>query len=137
MLLIDIIKKIDILNDLAWALGDIDLKRAQTLSETAYTLAASSDDAAPYLAGMAYSLRTQGYLNQRFGNYPLGLTQLLRAQEMCESLQLNDGLTDVLDGIAGIYFETLPSYTEIHREHAEVRRAFLNFFFLCETLWPE
>ena len=62
----DIIKKIDILNDLAWALGDIDLKRAQTLSETAYTLAASSDDAAPYLAGMAYSLRTQGYLNQRF-----------------------------------------------------------------------
>ncbi len=99
-------QKIDLLNDLAWALGDIDLKRAQSLGETAYTLATSAnDDAPPYPIGMAYSLRTLGYLNQRLGDYSLGLTQLLRAQELCESLQLDDGLTDVLDGIAGIYFQ--------------------------------
>ena len=57
---------IDILNDLAWALRDTDLQRAYALSETAYTLASSPDDGAPpYEVGMAYSLRTQGYVNQR------------------------------------------------------------------------
>jgi signal transduction histidine kinase len=102
----DIIAKIDILNDLAWVLCDIDLKRAQSLSETAYALAGATDDgAASYQTGIAYSLRTLGYLNQRVGDYPLGLTQLFKAQEIFESLKIDDALPDVLDGIAGIYFQ--------------------------------
>jgi tetratricopeptide (TPR) repeat protein len=100
----DVIHTIDILNDLAWALSDTDMSRAYALSETAYALANSpADGAPPYEAGMAYSLRTLGYLNQRLGNYPLGLSQLLKAREIFEALQLDEGLADVLDGTAGIY----------------------------------
>ena len=69
----DAYKKIDLLNDLAWALSDTDMQRAYALGETAYTLASSPHDGAPpYQAGIAYSLRTQGYINQRLGDYPLG-----------------------------------------------------------------
>ncbi|MCB0167777.1 MAG: PAS domain S-box protein [Anaerolineae bacterium] len=98
--------KINTLNDLAWALSDIDMQRARSLSETAYTLSqANGNGAEPYRKGMAYSLRTQGYLNQRLGDYPLGLTQLFKAQELCEALNLDEALTDVYDGIAGIYYK--------------------------------
>jgi signal transduction histidine kinase len=100
----DEVRMIDLLNDLAWALSDIDMQRAYALGETAYTLASSPHNSAPpHQAGIAYSLRTQGYINQRLGNYPLGLTQLLKAQGILESLQIGDGLADVFDGIAGIY----------------------------------
>ncbi len=69
----DAYKKIDILNDLAWALSDTEMQRAYALSETAYSLASTPHDGAPpYQAGIAYSLRTQGYINQRLGDYPLG-----------------------------------------------------------------
>ncbi|MCB9077862.1 MAG: PAS domain-containing protein [Anaerolineaceae bacterium] len=99
--------KIDILNDLAWALCDTDMQRAQSLSETAYALSseANGNGTEPYRLGMAYSLRTQGYLNQRFGDYSLGLTQLFKAQELCETLKLDDALTDVYDSIAGIHYQ--------------------------------
>lgn len=96
--------KIDLLNDLAWALSDVDLQRAYALAETAHALATSPDDGAPpYEAGIAYSLRTQGYLNQRRGDYSLGLSQLLKAQALFEAQELVDGLPDVFDGISGIY----------------------------------
>jgi signal transduction histidine kinase len=96
-------RRIDALNDLAWALADTDMKRAYALAEQACALAEdAAGEGTPYETGQAYGLRTQGYLNQRFGDYPLGLTQLLRAQPLCESLGLDDGLADVLDGIAGI-----------------------------------
>ncbi len=99
-------KKIDLLNDLAWMLSDKDAKRAYSLSEEAYTLAELTEDSnLPYQAGMAYSLRTLGYLNQRLGAYPLGLSQLFQALELFEFLQLDEGLPDVFDGIAGIYFQ--------------------------------
>jgi signal transduction histidine kinase len=102
----DAYKKIDLLNDLAWALSDTDLQRAYALGETAYSLASTPHDgASPYHAGIAYSLRTQGYINQRLGDYPLGMTQLLKARGIFESLQLDDGLADTLDGLAGIHFQ--------------------------------
>ena len=76
----DAYKKIDLLNDLAWALSDTDMQRAYALSETAYTLASTPHDGAPpYQAGIAYSLRTQGYINQRLGDYPLGLTPVTQS----------------------------------------------------------
>lgn len=99
----DVCSRIDALNELAWALADTDMKRAYALAEQACALAEDAGGGSAYEAGLAYGLRTQGYLNQRSGNYPLGLTQLLQAQPLCESLGLDDGLADVLDGIAGIY----------------------------------
>ena len=100
-------RRSSILNDLAWALSDTEMQRAYALSETAYALASSPHDGAPPdQAGIAYSLRTQGYINQRLGDYPLGLTQLLKAQGIFESLQIGAGLADVFDGMAGIYYQT-------------------------------
>ncbi|HRW10022.1 MAG TPA: tetratricopeptide repeat protein [Caldilineaceae bacterium] len=97
-------KRIELLNELAWLLSDTDMKRAFVLAESAGAYAsAPTDNASTYQTGIAYSLRTQGYLNMRFGNYALGLSQLLRALPLVEALQLEDGLPDVLDGIAGIY----------------------------------
>lgn len=99
-------EKIDLLNDLAWLLADTDTKRSLALSESAYRLAASGGgNGSPYNEGMAYSLRTQGYLNQRLGNHSTGLVQLMKALEIFESLGIIDGLPDVYDGIAGIHFQ--------------------------------
>ena len=103
----NILRQVALLNDLAWALSDTQMQRAYALSETAYALAGSpGDDAPPHQAGMAYSLRTQGYINQRRGDYPLGLTQLVKAQGIFELLQISDGLADVFDGLAGISYQT-------------------------------
>lgn len=100
----DIPQKIDLLNDLAWALSDTDMQRAQTLSQTAHNLATSTENGSEsYPLGVAYSLRTQGYLNMRLGNHPLGLSQLLNALEIFEILNHAPGLPDVFDHIAGIY----------------------------------
>ena len=102
----DVPLQIASLNALAWTLSDNDMKRAYVLSEAAYELAnAPTNGALPDQAGLGYSLRTQGYINQRLGDYPLGLTQLLKAQDIFESHQIGDGLADVLDGLAGIYFQ--------------------------------
>ena len=82
------------------------MQRAYALSETACALANSPHDGAPPdRAGIAYSLRTQGYINQRLGDYPKGMRQLLQARGMFESLRIDDGLADVFDGIAGIYYQ--------------------------------
>jgi len=98
------IQRIDLLNDLAWQLSDVDMKRAYALAEDAYTLASEPDDSgACYQAGIARSLRTLGYVNQRLGKHQLGLSQLLQALALCEAHALTDVLPDALDGIAGIY----------------------------------
>lgn len=100
----DVGGKIAILNDLAWALSDTAPKRAYALSETAYAQASDPGNGAPPdQAGLAYSLRTQGYINQRLGDYARGTAQLLKAQSLFESLGIADGLADVLDGLGGIY----------------------------------
>ena len=103
---VDIHVKVDLINDLAWEISDTDPTQAQSLAEEAHTLATSIDNSAePYQLGVAYSLRTSGYLNQRLGEYPLGLSQLLEAQTIFESLNHIDGFPDVFDGIAGIYYQ--------------------------------
>ncbi|MFN2135259.1 MAG: histidine kinase [Candidatus Promineifilaceae bacterium] len=102
----DRLRRIDALNDLAWALADTDMNRAQELAEEALGLAGTVDkESTFYELGRAYALRTCGYLHQRFGDYPLGLKQLYEAQETFTRLQDQVGLCDVLDGMAGIYFQ--------------------------------
>ncbi|MCA9952627.1 MAG: hypothetical protein KDE48_23420, partial [Anaerolineales bacterium] len=98
-------EKIDLLNKLAWLLRDNDAKRSFALCNAAYSLSDGSDGSDQmYQAGIAYSLRTQGFLNMRAADYAEGLTQLHEAQEIFESLSLYDGLADVFFAINGIYF---------------------------------
>jgi signal transduction histidine kinase len=122
----DVRRKADLLNELAWALSDTDLQRAYALGEAGFELASSpTDGMPPYQAGIARSLRTLGYLNQRLGNHPLGLNQLLKALEICEAQSLADTLPDVLDGIAAIYGqigEYPTSLDYIHRQLAAAHR---------------
>ncbi|NTU78408.1 MAG: tetratricopeptide repeat protein [Chloroflexales bacterium] len=106
----DLIRQIDLLNALAWELSDSDAGRALAFAETAYALADTEvDHGEPYRRGLAYSLRTQGYLDMRSGAYPHGMERLLHAQTLFEALRadgappIEDGLGDVFDGIAGIY----------------------------------
>ncbi|MFN8475140.1 MAG: tetratricopeptide repeat protein [Anaerolineae bacterium] len=116
----DVRRQIDLLNDLAWELSDTDLNRARALGETACQFAQSyGDGGRPYERGMAYGLRTQGYVNQRLGDYGAGLSQLLRAQTLFEALSVGDGLADVFDGIAGIYYhigDFAESLSYMHRQ---------------------
>ncbi|MBK8048227.1 MAG: tetratricopeptide repeat protein [Anaerolineales bacterium] len=101
----DALVRIDLLNELAWELSDTDSKRALSLSQRACELANDPPvGQAPYQTGIAYSLRTQGYVHARLGDNALGLSQLLQAQDLFEVLGYGDGLADVLDGIAGIYY---------------------------------
>ena len=70
----DLRRNIVVLNKLAWLISDNELNRANALSETAYALAESlGDDEPDGRSGKAYSLRTQGYINMRLGNYTLAL----------------------------------------------------------------
>lgn len=111
----DVARQIASLNALAWALCDTDMKAAYAFSEEACALASVPPNGAlPDRAGIGYSLRTQGYVNMRLGDYALGLTQLLKAQDLLEPLQLFDGLADVYDGMAGIY-EQIGDNTEAFR----------------------
>jgi len=114
----------DLLNDLAWQLSDIDGNRAYALAEEAHALA-SEHGGAPDPVGIARSLRTLGYVNQRLGKHQLGLSQLLQALELCEAHALTDVLPDALDGIAGIYaqigdYPTALGY--IHRQLAAAQQ---------------
>ncbi len=102
--------QVDDLNRTAWELSDIDASRSRACAEAAYALAeAAAESGRPYRAGMAYSLRTQGYLNQRSGSHAAGMAQLLAALTLFEELQASDGpafadgLIDVFDGLAGIH----------------------------------
>ncbi len=118
----DVRQRIDLLNRLAWELSDTDSKRAFALSEAAYDLASAFPPDEPATqAAIAYSLRTQGYLNQRLGNHLEGIKQLARALAIFEPLGCTDGLTDVYDGLAGIHAQigNLPeALGYIHRQLA-------------------
>ena len=99
-------EKIDLMNELAWLLRDKDTIRSLELGQNTYALAESdSGSGLPYQEGLAYSLRTQGYLNQRLGNHSLSFVQLMNAQVAFRSLDIYDGLSDVYGGIADIYFQ--------------------------------
>ncbi|MEZ4519152.1 MAG: tetratricopeptide repeat protein [Chloroflexota bacterium] len=108
----DVRVRIDLLNDLAWALSDQDMKRAYDLGGEAVRLSGSKEDGkAYYREGAAHGLRTMGYINQRLGTFPLGLSQLFEARTLFEQMPLCGGLGDTLDGIAGIY-QQIAEYPE-------------------------
>ncbi len=123
-------QQIAILNQQAWELSDTDSKHAYVLADSAYALASTPGHGVPTdQLGIASSLRTQGYLNMRLGDYPLGLSQLTRALAILEALYFPpgafDALADIYDGLAGIYAQ-IGSYPEaldyIHKQLAAAER---------------
>ena len=123
-------QQIATLNHQAWELSDTDSTQACTLAEAAYALAsAPGPGAAPNQVGIAASLRTQGYLNMRLGDFPVGLSQLTRALAILEALDCTggppDALPDVYDGLAAIYAQ-IGSYPEaldyMHKQLAAAER---------------
>lgn len=117
--------KADLLNDLAWLVSDIDMHRAYALGEQALAQSSAPNvtDLACYAVGRAYGLRTLGYINQRLGNHPLGLSQLLDALDICEAEAIADALPDVLDGIACIYFQIGDYPTALDYMHRQLAAA--------------
>ena len=101
--------RIDILNELAWTIHLNNQEKAHGLAEQAYELASSSEfEKAPYLLGLAGSLRCLAALNNDAGNYDTALTQSLRALEILEGIQggkpeINIMILDVLGTISWTY----------------------------------
>jgi len=127
--IVDIHSKIDIMNDLAWEMSDTDPAQAQSHAEKAHTLANSiGNGTEPYQLGIAYSLRTLGYLNQRLRDYPRGLTQLLAAQEIFESLNHPDGISvaQSIDAKSELSKGHL-LLSEIYQEQGDLSQALFHF----------
>jgi diguanylate cyclase (GGDEF)-like protein len=79
--------RIDILNELAWALHLDNPEKAWGLAEQAYELATSGEfEKKPYLQGLAGSLRNLSALNNDAGQYDVALTQSLQALEILENI---------------------------------------------------
>jgi signal transduction histidine kinase len=123
-------QQIAALNQQAWDLSDTDSKQAYALAAAAYDLASTPGAGLPPdQVGIAASLRTQGYLNMRLGDFPVGLSQLTRALAILEALDCSggtpDALPDVYDGLAAIYAQ-IGSYPEaldyIHKQLAAAER---------------
>ena len=82
----DPLVRIDLLNELAWAINLDDQVRSRALAEQAYELACSGDLAeSPYLLGLAGSLRSLAALNNDAGDYDVALSQSLHALEILEN----------------------------------------------------
>ncbi len=101
--------RIDILNELAWAIHLNDQEKAHGLAEQAYELSSSLEfEKEPYLLGLAGSLRCLAALNTDAGNYDTALTQSLRAQEILEGMadhqpEITSMRLDVLGVISWTY----------------------------------
>lgn len=119
-------RRVDALNALAWALCDTDLERARALAVTAAELSVPPHCGdTDYATGIALSLRTQGYLDQRSGDHALGLTRLYEAQPLCVALGHQDALADVYDGISGTFLQMgdFENALQSIQQHLEVARA--------------
>ncbi len=102
-------QKIDVMNELAWEERERDFQRCLALSQTAYRLAQNREP--PYQVGLAYSLRSLGWLNFRQANYDLALTQSFEALALFEALQIIAGQSGILQTI-GLVYRNLGYYPE-------------------------
>jgi diguanylate cyclase (GGDEF)-like protein len=89
--------RIDILNELAWVILLDDQEKAWGLTEKAYELASNGEfESAPYLLGLAGSLRNFAALNNDAGKYDTSLQQSLQALEILEQDPDGQPETDVM-----------------------------------------
>lgn len=98
-------EKIDLLNELAWALLLGDPQRSRSLAERAYQLATEGVPSnGPYLHGQAYSLMIQSVLDWDHSNYQDALSRALEANARFEKTADRCRQAYALKHIAGIHF---------------------------------
>lgn len=79
--------KINLLNEIAWAINLNDQEKGRDFAEQAYELSSSGKfEKEPYLPGLAGSLRSLAALNNDAGNYDQALSQSLQALEILERI---------------------------------------------------
>lgn len=79
--------KINLLNEIAWAINLNDQEKGHDFAEQAYELSSSGKfEKEPYLPGLAGSLRSLAALNNDAGNYDQALSQSLQALEILERI---------------------------------------------------
>jgi tetratricopeptide (TPR) repeat protein len=79
--------RIDLLQEIAWAIQLYDQEKVHRFAEEAYELSSSGEfEQKPYLPGLVGSLRSLIALNTDAGNYDLALSQSLRALELLEEI---------------------------------------------------
>jgi len=104
-------EKVDRMNALGWELAYLDPAQAISLSQEAFELA--GQEAEPYAAGMAESLRNLGSSYTRLANYQLALQNSFQALAILKTIDRPKGKADVMYVIAltyrdmGYYFEAL------------------------------
>jgi signal transduction histidine kinase len=98
-------EKIDLLNDLAWALLLGDPQRSRSLAEQAQRLATQGVSGnGPYLHGQAYSLMIQSILDWDLSDYQEALFRALEANARFEKTGDRSKQAYVLKHLAGIHF---------------------------------
>ncbi|HVO70161.1 MAG TPA: tetratricopeptide repeat-containing sensor histidine kinase [Aggregatilineaceae bacterium] len=101
----DMQEKIDLLNNLAWALLLSDPRRSRSLAEQAQRLATQGVSGnGPYLHGQAYSLMIQSILDWDLSNYQDALSRALAASAYFEKTGDQCKQAYTLKHIAGIHF---------------------------------
>ncbi len=97
-------EKIDLLNQLGWALRKKDSSRARDFFRQAYERSTSGDYSDEhYLPGYAYSLRGLGAVNAQSGVRDVAFSQLNEAAQLFERLELINELPSVYMIIGVIY----------------------------------
>ena len=103
----DIPVKIDVMNDLAWEIRNVNVARALEISQNAYELACAND----YIKGKAYSLRNLSRCHSINSNYEVALLQGLESVELFKSLNDLKGLAHSVNVLSQIEWE-LGDYSE-------------------------
>ncbi|MCG8349396.1 MAG: tetratricopeptide repeat protein [Chloroflexales bacterium] len=103
-------QKIDVLNQLAWAIKDRDPRRGLVLSQTAYSLSRTGSFVGePYHQGLGKSLTGLTVLNKRLSNYDAALSTAFEAIPILECIEDIDSLLVVLNAI-GTTYRTMADY---------------------------
>ena len=108
----DLRERIDLRNDLAWELRDIDPNRSHDLSESAFLLAESDPGGTPAQnRGKATCLRGLAHSNRRLGNLSLSQSQSFQSLSLLEGAPLPAVEADILRNIA-IILGSLGNHSE-------------------------
>ncbi len=99
--MIDVRKKIDEMNELAWNIRNDDIGRTLEISQEAYDLACQDN----YVRGMAYSLRNLSRAHSLNSNYEVALLNGLESTAFFESIQDFKGQAESVNILSQIEWE--------------------------------
>ncbi|MGB0388085.1 MAG: tetratricopeptide repeat protein [Ardenticatenaceae bacterium] len=94
-------EKIDVMNDLAWEIRNVNVARALEMSQRAYELATVND----YVKGQAYSLRNLSRCHNINSNYDVALLHGLESAELFKLIEDLNGLAHCYNILSQIEWE--------------------------------